>query len=67
MDGFEVALRLKSDPELRHAKLAAVTGYGQTGDRERTRAMGFDEHFVKPVDFDQLENWLRAVSYESKG
>jgi PAS domain S-box-containing protein len=66
MDGFEVALRLKSDPELRQAKLVAVTGYGQTADRERTREMGFDGHFVKPVDLDHLENWLRAISCESE-
>jgi CheY-like chemotaxis protein len=40
--------------------LVAITGYGQDADRERTQKAGFDEHMVKPVDLDRLEEWLRA-------
>jgi signal transduction histidine kinase/CheY-like chemotaxis protein len=49
MDGYEVARRLRLLPELRAARLIAVTGYGQPQDRERARAAGFDEHLIKPV------------------
>jgi signal transduction histidine kinase len=59
MDGFEVARALKSMSETQNVILAAVTGYGQQHDRERTREAGFEEHLVKPVDLDRLENWLR--------
>jgi signal transduction histidine kinase len=59
MDGFEVARALRSMPEAQHVILAAVTGYGQQHDRERTREAGFEEHLVKPVDLDRLESWLR--------
>ena len=59
MDGFEVAHRLKAMPELEHVELVAITGYGQEFDRQRTRAAGFHEHLVKPVDLDLLEEWLR--------
>jgi two-component system CheB/CheR fusion protein len=45
--------------ETQNVILAAVTGYGQQHDRERTREAGFEEHLVKPVDLDRLENWLR--------
>jgi CheY-like chemotaxis protein len=30
--------------------MVAVTGYGQSKDRERALAAGFDEHLVKPLD-----------------
>ncbi len=35
--------------------VAAVTGFGQQSDRERTRAAGFDAHLTKPVSQDQLQ------------
>jgi signal transduction histidine kinase len=59
MDGFEVAHRLRAQPESIHILLVAITGYGQQVDRQRTRAAGFDEHLVKPVDLEELEAWLR--------
>jgi CheY-like chemotaxis protein len=27
-----------------------MTGYGQDGDRERSREAGFDAHLTKPID-----------------
>ena len=54
MDGYELARRLRQHPRLRSVRVMAVTGYGQSADRERTTAAGFDCHFVKPVDLDAL-------------
>jgi CheY-like chemotaxis protein len=53
MDGYEVARRLRGqwDGGLR---IVALTGYGQEEDRLRSRAAGFDDHLVKPVDPDDL-------------
>jgi CheY-like chemotaxis protein len=59
MDGFEVARALSSSPQTSNVALVAVTGYGQAMDRARTRDAGFEEHLVKPIDFEQLELWLR--------
>jgi len=59
MDGFEVADRLKAQPGLARIQLVAITGYGQEIDQRRTRERGFDGHFIKPVDVEQLESWLR--------
>ncbi len=58
MDGYELGRRLHEEfsPALR---LVAVTGYGQEGDRERSRDAGFAAHLVKPVDPAAL---LDAVS-----
>jgi CheY-like chemotaxis protein len=37
-----------------------VTGYGQRQDRQRSRDAGFDDHLVKPVQFDSLVETLAA-------
>jgi CheY-like chemotaxis protein len=58
MDGYEVARRLRAEGRLKGVRLVALTGYGQTEDRERTRAAGFDDHLVKPVDLAALERAL---------
>jgi signal transduction histidine kinase/DNA-binding response OmpR family regulator len=50
MDGYEVARRLRQLPQIRQARLVALTGYGQPSDRQRGRDAGFDEHLLKPVD-----------------
>jgi two-component system CheB/CheR fusion protein len=50
MDGYEVARRLRSMEDQRDTLLVALTGYGQTEDRRRSREAGFDHHLVKPVD-----------------
>jgi signal transduction histidine kinase/DNA-binding response OmpR family regulator len=50
MDGYEVARRLRTDPELNDTLLVAITGYGQEQDLRRSREVGFDHHLVKPVD-----------------
>lgn len=58
MDGYGVAERLRARPWAADLKLYAVTGRGQDDDRERTRAAGFREHFVKPVSPDILRDAL---------
>jgi CheY-like chemotaxis protein len=60
MDGYEVAHRLRARPDLDGLRLVALTGYGQMEDRDRTRAAGFDDHLVKPVDLGALERILAA-------
>jgi len=60
MDGFEVARVLRSLPQTANVSLIAVTGYGQASDRGRTSEAGFEEHLVKPIDLEQLENCLRG-------
>jgi PAS domain S-box-containing protein len=60
IDGYEVARRLRADPELAHAHLIALTGYGQASDREHAQLAGFDDHLVKPVSLPQLLGVLQA-------
>jgi two-component system CheB/CheR fusion protein len=58
LDGYEVARRLRQIDGLEDVGLIALTGYGQPDDLERARVAGFDGHFVKPLDFGQLERTL---------
>jgi CheY-like chemotaxis protein len=58
MNGYEVARELRALPFGRAMVLAALTGYGQPGDREKTARAGFDAHLVKPVDPAVIESFL---------
>jgi signal transduction histidine kinase/ActR/RegA family two-component response regulator len=58
LDGYEVARRLRKIDGLEKVGLIALTGYGQPDDLERARVAGFDGHFVKPLDFGELERTL---------
>ncbi|MGH9886770.1 MAG: hybrid sensor histidine kinase/response regulator, partial [bacterium] len=49
MDGCEVAVRLREQPETRTALLIALTGFAHEEARERAKRAGFDHHLVKPV------------------
>ena len=60
IDGYELAERLRRQAGGNGRRLIALTGYGQAGDRSRSRAAGFDLHLVKPVDFDALHAALMA-------
>jgi PAS domain S-box-containing protein len=60
MNGYEVAEAIRHKPIFKDILLIAVTGYGLAADRERTREVGFDHHLVKPADFADVENILRA-------
>jgi PAS domain S-box-containing protein len=62
-DGYEISRELRQMPELEGLVLIAVTGYGQPEDRNRSREAGFDHHWVKPIDFDQLDKlWASLKS-----
>jgi signal transduction histidine kinase/DNA-binding response OmpR family regulator len=58
MDGYEVARRLRCQPDSRGALLIAVTGYGRDEDRLLAHQAGFDYHFVKPADLEVLRQAL---------
>jgi two-component system CheB/CheR fusion protein len=57
VDGYALAqkIREQTGPALR---LIALTGYGQSEDRHKALAAGFDLHVTKPVDPDRLERLL---------
>jgi CheY-like chemotaxis protein len=54
MNGYEVARRLRQQPEFSRTVLVALTGYGTDSDRRRSLEAGFDEHLVKPPSLESL-------------
>jgi two-component system cell cycle response regulator len=50
MDGYEVASRLRNDPDFRKVPIVAVTALAMVGDRERLLASGFDGYISKPIE-----------------
>jgi CheY-like chemotaxis protein len=60
MSGFEVARRIRQNPEHERTRLVALSGYGQDSDIQASLAAGFDEHLTKPPDPDRLEQLLKG-------
>jgi len=54
IDGYEVARRLRADPQTQGIRLIALTGYGLAEDQRRVLDAGFDLHLVKPVELEAL-------------
>src|SRR5690606_31417258 len=61
IDGYEVAYRVRQQPDLDGVVLVAMTGYGQPEDRQRSQAVGIDHHLVKPAEFAELQSILASV------
>ncbi|HNY13940.1 MAG TPA: response regulator [Bacteroidales bacterium] len=53
IDGFEATKRIKNNPETKNCHIVILSAKGQQIDRERGRAAGADDYFVKP--FSPLE------------
>ena len=62
INGYEVARRLRQQPQTKDVKLIALTGYGQDSDRERSQTAGFNHHLVKPVQPQRLQDLLEMLA-----
>jgi CheY-like chemotaxis protein len=60
VDGYEVARRLRAEPNCKKLRLIALTGYSDLSVREEALAAGFDDFVVKPVLPEALEALLRS-------
>ncbi len=61
IDGYEVASRLREQKKPHY--LIALTGYGQTEDKERAKQAGFDYHLTKPASFKEIEAVVRKIPH----
>lgn len=61
MNGYEVAERMRAQSTARRPMLIALTGWGQEEDEQRALSAGFDQHLVKPVEYEQLTELLANV------
>jgi PAS domain S-box-containing protein len=62
VSGYDVARAIRREVWGRPMRLIALTGWGQAEHRRRSLEVGFDDHLVKPVELDVLENLLQMGS-----
>lgn len=65
INGYEVAQRIRTLPQLKDVVIIAVTGWGQQDDRRKSKESGFNYHLVKPVEIDALEKLLHLIKQET--
>jgi PAS domain S-box-containing protein len=58
LNGYEATRRIREQFWARSAIIIALTGWGQEGDKARSREAGCDGHLVKPVSLPDLEKLL---------
>lgn len=61
LNGYDLVRTLRNDVEKNGTLLVALTGYGQAGDRARSREAGFDDHLTKPLDGKLLQRVLQRI------
>jgi two-component system cell cycle response regulator DivK len=62
VSGLEVTQRLKSDAELRHIPVIAITAFAMKGDEEKIRQGGCEAYLSKPISvvkfLETVRNYL---------
>jgi two-component system CheB/CheR fusion protein len=62
MDGYEAARLMRAMELETRPTLIALTGWGQASDKQRATAAGFDQHFTKPVNPDDLFGFIASLT-----
>jgi PAS domain S-box-containing protein len=66
MDGFELAERILSRPELATATVMMLTSAGQRGDAARCRSLGISAYLTKPVRAGELQQAIRLALVQGR-
>jgi len=61
IDGYEACRRMRREPTRKGMVIVAVTGWGQSQDKQRALDAGFDAHLTKPVDLEALARVLGSA------
>jgi two-component system, chemotaxis family, CheB/CheR fusion protein len=61
LDGHETAKLIRQQPWGKDMVLVALTGWGQSEDRRRSKDAGFNHHLVKPADPAVVEQLLASL------
>lgn len=60
IDGYTLAQAVRNEPSLANCLLVAVTGYGESRDKDRGHQAGFEHYLVKPADPDEIARLLET-------
>ena len=58
MDGYEVARRIRAQAGGAAIEIIAISGWGDDASRTLSAAAGCDQHWLKPISFDDLRKHL---------
>jgi two-component system, cell cycle response regulator DivK len=58
MDGWSAAQHIKSNPELQHIPIIALSAHALAGDRERALESGCNDYLPKPINLTELTDLL---------
>jgi DNA-binding response OmpR family regulator len=61
LNGYEVCRRIRQQPWGKELVLIALSGWGQEEDLHKSRDAGFDNHMVKPVNYDVLTKLIDSL------
>lgn len=61
MDGWTAARALKSDADVKHIPVMALTAHAVVGEREKALAAGCDDYDTKPVEWTRLKEKIAAL------
>ncbi|PKP23589.1 MAG: hypothetical protein CVU06_07500 [Bacteroidetes bacterium HGW-Bacteroidetes-22] len=64
MDGYEAMRQIRSNKDLKHIPIIALTAKAMKDDREKCIAAGANDYLVKPVDTAKLISLLRVWLYK---
>jgi len=67
LNGYEAARRIREQPWGKSILILALTGWGQEGDKMRSREAGCNGHLVKPVNLPDLLKLLAELEATDKG
>ena len=63
LDGYEVAKRLRNNPDLKNISIVSVTSYAMVGDKEKALESGCTGYIEKPINPDtfpvEVEKFLK--------
>ncbi|WP_020469877.1 ATP-binding response regulator [Zavarzinella formosa] len=62
LNGYDATRRIREHSWGRDVTVIALTGWGQDGDKARSKAAGCDGHLVKPVSLDDLTKLLTELT-----
>lgn len=60
LDGYDVARRLKKDPETSRCRIIVMTAKTQARDRQQALDSGADDFITKPFDVVDVRNRVKA-------
>jgi PAS domain S-box-containing protein len=61
LNGYEATRRIREKPWGQSPIIIALTGWGQDGDKARSKEAGCDGHLVKPVKLSEVEKLLAEL------